>query len=122
MKSFHENSDRCRKEVKCSFPGLHVRSVLTTALYGKSLRLSSAARRDKTVGEIVNLMSNDAQTLGEVIQWTHMLWSIPAQIIAVTALIYMDMGISVGAGLLFMIVLLTGSGLLASLQKRARVS
>lgn len=101
---------------------MHVRSVVTAAVYEKSLRLSTAARRDKTVGEIVNLMSNDAQILRDVVRTTHMVWSTPAQIIVATALIYIDLGVSVAAGMLFMIILLPISGFLASRQKSARVS
>ncbi|XP_018496938.2 multidrug resistance-associated protein 1 [Galendromus occidentalis] len=97
--------------------GMHVRSVVTAAVYEKSLRLSPGARRDKTVGEIVNLMSNDAQTLRDTVRTCHNVWSTPVQIFAATALIYLDMGVSVGAGLLLMIVLLPVSGCLASLQK-----
>lgn len=113
---------RCDKALtwQCP-PGMHVRMVVQAALYRKSLRLSTEARRDKTVGEIVNLMSNDSQTLRDVLHIMHMLWSSPAQIIAVTALIYIDMGLSVGAGVVFMVVLLPVSGFLASLQKKARV-
>lgn len=41
--------------------GMRIRTALTSAIYRKSLRISNAARKESTVGEIVNLMSVDAQ-------------------------------------------------------------
>lgn len=43
------------------FVGMRIRTALTSAIYRKSLRMSNAARKESTVGEIVNLMSVDAQ-------------------------------------------------------------
>lgn len=39
--------------------GTRIQAVLTAAVYRKTLSLSNAARREKTVGEIVNLMAID---------------------------------------------------------------
>lgn len=41
--------------------GTKIQSTLTLAVYRKTLRLSNAARRDRTVGEIVNLMAIDTE-------------------------------------------------------------
>jgi hypothetical protein len=43
--------------------GMRLRSATVTAVYQKSLKLTSAARQGTTVGEIVNLMTIDAQVL-----------------------------------------------------------
>jgi hypothetical protein len=43
-----------------------VRSSVTTAVYRKSLTLSSASRQGKTVGEIVNFMQLDAERMGRI--------------------------------------------------------
>jgi hypothetical protein len=43
--------------------GFQVRTVLTTAIYRKSLRMSPTARQDTPVGKIVNLMQLDAARL-----------------------------------------------------------
>lgn len=41
--------------------GLRIRTALISSIYKKALKLSNAARKESTVGEIVNLMSVDAQ-------------------------------------------------------------
>lgn len=41
--------------------GAKIQIALTGAVYSKTLRLSNAARRDRTVGEIVNVMAIDVE-------------------------------------------------------------
>ena len=49
-----------------SIMGTQVRSLIATAVYRKSLRLSPNARQQSTVGEIVNMMQLDAARLEQV--------------------------------------------------------
>lgn len=55
-------------------------TVLTAAIYRKTLRLSSSARREKTVGEIVNLMAIDVDRFQQIAPATHQYWSTPFQV------------------------------------------
>lgn len=41
--------------------GVRIKSSLTSAIYRKSLRVSSTSKKDTTTGEVVNLMSVDVQ-------------------------------------------------------------
>ena len=43
--------------------GISMRAALTSAVYRKALRVSSASKKETTVGEIVNLMSVDVQRI-----------------------------------------------------------
>lgn len=43
--------------------GMWSRTALTSAIYRKALRVSSASKKDFTTGEIVNLMSVDVQRI-----------------------------------------------------------
>lgn len=43
--------------------------------------ISSTARRTSTVGEIVNLMSVDAQRFMDLITYINMVWSAPLQVV-----------------------------------------
>lgn len=50
---------------------MRLRSVLTSKVYDKAMRLSTRARQQKTVGEVVNLMSVDTQKIGDAMQFFH---------------------------------------------------
>lgn len=47
----------------------------------QALVISSTARRTSTVGEIVNLMSVDAQRFMDLITYINMIWSAPLQVV-----------------------------------------
>ena len=45
----------------------------------QALTMSNSARKDSTVGEIVNLMSVDAQRLMDLMAYFNLIWSSPLQ-------------------------------------------
>lgn len=59
-----------------------------------------------TTGQIVNLLSNDVNKFDQVTIFLHFLWAGPLQAIAVTALLWMEIGISCLAGMAVLIILL----------------
>uniref|UniRef100_A0A8D3BME4 Multidrug resistance-associated protein 1 n=1 Tax=Scophthalmus maximus TaxID=52904 RepID=A0A8D3BME4_SCOMX len=61
----------------CFVSGMRLRTAIIGAVYRKALVISSAARRTSTVGEIVNLMSVDAQRFMELVTYINMIWSAP---------------------------------------------
>ena len=65
---------------KCYITGLRVRTSIVQIIYDKALRLSSGARAIRTLGEITNLISIDAQRLQELPTYLHALWYSPLQI------------------------------------------
>ncbi len=70
--------------------------------------MSSTARQDRTVGEIVNLMSIDAQRLMDLVTYVYALYSSPLQITLALYFLYQFLGPSIFAGfsvLIFMIPL-----------------
>lgn len=60
--------------------GLRIRTALISAIYRKSLKMTAMARKESTVGEIVNLMSVDAQRFMDLVIYVNMIWSAPLQI------------------------------------------
>lgn len=78
--------------------GQHVKTILTSAIYRKALRISNSARKNRTVGEIVNLMSNDAQKFQELVMFLNMLWSAPISIVLAIYFLYQELGVAVFAG------------------------
>ena len=87
----------------------------------QSLRLSNLARQDKTVGEIVNLMSVDAQRLLELMTFIQILWSGPFQIILSVVFLWFIIGPSVFAGLGMMLLLIPINAFIGSIQRKFQV-
>uniref|UniRef100_A0A4W2HQU0 ABC transmembrane type-1 domain-containing protein n=1 Tax=Bos indicus x Bos taurus TaxID=30522 RepID=A0A4W2HQU0_BOBOX len=86
--------------------GMRLRVALCHMIYCKVLRLSSSAMGKATTGQIVNLLSNDVNRFDQVTMFLHYLWVGPLQAIAVTALLWMETGISCLAGMAVLIFLL----------------
>ena len=60
--------------------GAHIQTALISAIYRKSLQLNNQALRHTTTGEIVNLMSVDAQRFVDLMPYINLLWSAPLRI------------------------------------------
>jgi ABC-type multidrug transport system fused ATPase/permease subunit len=103
---------------RCNKAGLNLRTALIGAIYRKALRLSSSARKLSTVGEIVNLMSVDAQRFMDVMLYLHMVWSAPLQILLAAFFLWQTMGASVMAGVGVMIILFPINGILATILSK----
>uniref|UniRef100_A0A4W2H383 Multidrug resistance-associated protein 4 n=1 Tax=Bos indicus x Bos taurus TaxID=30522 RepID=A0A4W2H383_BOBOX len=86
--------------------GMRLRVAVCHMIYRKVLRLSSSAMGKTTTGQIVNLLSNDVNRFDQVTMFLHYLWVGPLQAIAVTALLWMETGISCLAGMAVLIFLL----------------
>ncbi|XP_016079635.1 PREDICTED: multidrug resistance-associated protein 4 [Miniopterus natalensis] len=90
--------------VQCA--GMRLRVAMCHMIYRKALRLSNVAMGKTTTGQIVNLLSNDVNKFDQVTIFLHFLWAGPLQAIAVTALLWMEIGISCLAGMAVLIILL----------------
>lgn len=88
----------------CMVTGMKLRTALVTAIYQKSLKLSSASGQTSTVGEIVNHMSVDAQRLQDLCSYVHVVWSGVFQIAVALYLLYLQVGVSVFAGFTIMVL------------------
>lgn len=99
------------------FVGLRIRTALISAIYRKALRMSNTARKESTVGEIVNLMSVDAQRFTDLTAYLNMIWSAPLQIALALYFLWGILGASVLAGLAVMIILIPVNGVIANRVK-----
>nr|XP_043620654.1 ABC transporter C family member 2-like [Erigeron canadensis] len=82
--------------------GYRLRSTLIAAVFRKTLRLTNESRRNIASGKITNLMTTDSESLQQVSQSLHTLWSAPFRIIIALVLLYQQLGIAslLGAALL----------------------
>lgn len=64
----------------CAFPYVSRLWIHWISLISQSLVITNSAKRSSTVGEIVNLMSVDAQRFMDLMTFLNMLWSAPLQI------------------------------------------
>ncbi|KAL1397170.1 hypothetical protein pipiens_009960 [Culex pipiens pipiens] len=102
--------------------GFRIRTGLISAIYRKALRISSFAKKDTTVGEIVNLMAVDAQRFFELTSYLHVLWSAPIIIAVCIFLLYEILGVAVFAGLAVMVIMIPLTGFIASKLRDLQVA
>ncbi|CAI5475323.1 unnamed protein product [Closterium sp. Yama58-4] len=90
-----------------------VRTAMVALIYSKALRISAAARHSTSLGEIVNLQSNDAEKLAKLCIYLHIVWSGPLQIIGALALLFRFLSVIPAlAGLATMLLLMPFNGVL----------
>uniref|UniRef100_A0AAY4BSN2 Multidrug resistance-associated protein 1 n=1 Tax=Denticeps clupeoides TaxID=299321 RepID=A0AAY4BSN2_9TELE len=89
----------------CFVTGMRLRTAIVGAVYRKALVITNAARRTSTVGEIVNLMSVDAQRFMDLITYINMIWSAPLQVILALYFLWQNLGPSVLAGVAVMVLM-----------------
>lgn len=82
--------------------GMKVRVATCSLMYRKSLKLSTTALGNTSVGKVVNLLSNDVSRFDIVSVFLHSMWMAPLITIIVGVLLYNEVGIP---GLIGMIVI-----------------
>uniref|UniRef100_H2Z8G2 Multidrug resistance-associated protein 1 n=1 Tax=Ciona savignyi TaxID=51511 RepID=H2Z8G2_CIOSA len=105
----------------CFVVGMRLRSAIISSIYRKSLLLSNAARKESTVGEVVNLMSVDAQRFMDLMSYLNIVWSGPFQIILALYFLWNILGPSVLAGLAVMVLLIPVNGVIAAKARALQV-
>lgn len=98
--------------------GMRIKGGLASAIYRKSLKLSSEGRASKTTGDIVNYMAVDAQRLQDLTQFLQQAWSAPFQIVICMVSLYNLVGWSMMAGIVVMIVMMPIQGFTAKIMKK----
>ncbi|XP_078381051.1 multidrug resistance-associated protein 1-like isoform X2 [Oculina patagonica] len=86
--------------------GMRMRTGIIGLVYEKALLLNSKSKGKTTAGELVNLMSVDAQRLMELTTYINSLWSSPLQIAGALYFLYNTLGLSILAGLGVMVLII----------------
>ncbi|KAL8569303.1 hypothetical protein ACOMHN_024251 [Nucella lapillus] len=100
--------------------GLQVKSVIIGAVYNKALRISNAAKKGATSGEITSLMSVDAQRIQEFLSRMFFGVSVPLVLVAVLAIICSYVDSAALAGVLVLAVLVPSTGIAGVFQKKVQ--
>ncbi|WFD27064.1 hypothetical protein MNAN1_002060 [Malassezia nana] len=87
-----------------SVAGMRARAGIVGAIFRKSLRLSNQSRSERRTGDLVNLMSVDANRLPDFIMYAHILWSAVFQITIAFVSLYQLLGWSAFVGVAIMVV------------------
>ncbi|KAJ3413134.1 hypothetical protein HDV05_008472 [Chytridiales sp. JEL 0842] len=92
--------------------GISLRTSLTTTIYRKSLRLTSAARQEFNSGRVINLVSTDANRIEMFTQFCHVIWTAPIQILIIIAFLISQIGWAAIVGISLLLVLTPVQGML----------
>ncbi|XP_069726657.1 multidrug resistance-associated protein 1 isoform X2 [Phaenicophaeus curvirostris] len=106
----------------CFVTGMRLKSAIVGVIYRKALVITNSARKTSTVGEIVNLMSVDAQRFMDLATYINMIWSAPFQVILALCLLWDNLGPSVLAGVAVMILLVPINAVMAMKTKTYQVA
>lgn len=98
--------------------GIKVRSLLTTAIYRKQLRLSNAAKLMHSSGEIMNYVTVDAYRIGEFPFWFHQTWTTSVQLCLALFILFRAVGLATVAALVVIILTVLCNMPLAKLQHK----
>ncbi|XP_044104616.1 ATP-binding cassette sub-family C member 3 isoform X3 [Neovison vison] len=92
---------------------LKLRLAIIGVIYRKALVISNSAKRESPVGEIVNLMSTDAQRFMDLAPFLNLVVSVPLQIILAMYFLWQNLGPSILAGVALMVLLIPLNGAVA---------
>ncbi|KAH9634096.1 hypothetical protein HF086_001298 [Spodoptera exigua] len=98
--------------------GMKFRVACCSLIYRKSLRLSKTALGETTVGQVVNLLSNDVNRFDVAIIFLHYLWIGPLATVIITYFMWVEISWAAVVGVGFMLAFIP---LQAYLGKRTSV-
>ncbi|KAK2494136.1 hypothetical protein MC885_020262 [Smutsia gigantea] len=101
--------------------GLKLRVGITGVIYRKALVITNSVKRESTVGEIVNLMSVDAQRFMDLAPFLNLIWSAPLQVTLAMYFLWQNLGPSVLAGVTLIVLLIPLNGAVAMKMRAFQV-
>ncbi|KAF7140434.1 hypothetical protein RHSIM_Rhsim06G0226900 [Rhododendron simsii] len=97
--------------------GIRARAVLVAMIYNKGLSISCQSKQAHTSGEIINLMSVDAQRVSDF-GWIHDPWLIIVQVVLALIILYKNLGLASIAALVTTLLVMLANVPLGRLQQK----
>lgn len=82
---------------------MQMRVAASSMLYRKVLKLTKNALERSSIGQVVNLLSNDVSRFEFAVTFVHYLWIGPLEVIVISVILYQEIGISILFGVSFMV-------------------
>ncbi|XP_047052850.1 ABC transporter C family member 3-like [Lolium rigidum] len=98
--------------------GIRARSALVSVVYQKGLSLSSTSRQSRTSGEMINIISVDADRVGLFSWYMHDLWLVPLQVGMALFILYSTLGVASLAALAATVVVMLANVPPMQMQER----
>nr|XP_055169819.1 ATP-binding cassette sub-family C member 2-like isoform X3 [Nyctereutes procyonoides] len=99
-----------------------IKTAIMGLIYKKALFLSNVSRKRFSTGEVINLMSADAQQLMDLTANLNLLWSAPFQILMAISLLWQELGPAVLAGVAVLVFVIPVNALVATRVKKLKKS
>ncbi|XKL66878.1 hypothetical protein PGB90_010298 [Kerria lacca] len=101
--------------------GLRIKAALLSVIYEKALRISNGAKKKFTTGEIINVMSVDAQRFVDFSMFVHLIWTLPFTTFLVMLWLWQILGPSSLVGFTLLIILILINNSVASKNERLQI-
>ncbi|KAK4878922.1 hypothetical protein RN001_007068 [Aquatica leii] len=101
--------------------GMEMRIAACSLIYRKALKLNQSAFGDTTVGQMINLLSNDVGVFDRFTAVHHCVYVGPAQLALFTYLMYNEIGVSAFVGVSVLILFIPLQGFMGKLSAKFRL-
>uniref|UniRef100_A0A671X1D2 ABC-type glutathione-S-conjugate transporter n=1 Tax=Sparus aurata TaxID=8175 RepID=A0A671X1D2_SPAAU len=102
----------------CFTVGMRLKTAVMGLVYRKCLLLSNSARRQCTLGEIINLVSADTQKLMDFVVYLNCLWVTPIEITLCFYFLWQLLGPAALAGIITVILIFPLNGFIAKVRSK----
>lgn len=105
----------------CHHLGMKMRIACCSLIYRKTLKLSKIALIETTIGQMINLLSNDVARFDSSIRYLHYLWIAPLETIVIMYLLYYNAGLTSLSGFCLIALFMPLQMILGKLASKFRL-